>query len=83
VLLKERILSVHVRAIEQPIPVNDVFPVSLAYVQRVIILLVFQIVLVTRNILLRFFWSRWCCSFGSVLGICSTMVVVERSLEST
>ena len=51
VLLEESILTVHMGAVEQPISVDDVLPVVLAHVIRIVILLVLDIVLVTLDVL--------------------------------
>ena len=50
-LLEESILTVHMGAVEQPISVDDILPVVLAYVVRIVIFLVLDVVLVTLDVL--------------------------------
>ena len=50
VLLEEGVLSVHVGAVEEPVAVDDVFPVVLPYVMSIVVFLVFYIELVTFNV---------------------------------
>jgi len=51
VLLEEGVLSVHVRAVEESVAVDDIFPEAFADVIRKVILLVLQVVLVTLDVL--------------------------------
>ena len=49
-LLEEGILAVHMRAVEEPVSVDNLVP-EIASVVRVVVLLVLDVVLVRRNVL--------------------------------
>ena len=64
-LLEESILTVHMGAIEESIPINDLIPVILAKIVIVVVFLVLDVVLVATNVLLFDWagcWQRlsWC-----------------------
>ena len=69
VLLEKGILAVHVRAVEEPVSVDDLIP-EVASVVRVVVLLVFDVVFVRGNVLprrLSLHWEGLCASLTWLL----------------
>lgn len=68
--LKKGIFTVHMRAVEKAVSVDDVVPERLVNVGRVIVFFILDVVLVRWDILLHNFcgWSIFLTGFITVLG---------------
>ena len=58
-LLEECIFSVHMSAVKQPIPVDNVVPIVLSNIVSVVIFVIFDVVLVTLDVLADDLASSW------------------------
>ena len=58
-LLEEGILPIHMGAIEESIPVDNVVPIVLSNIVSVVIFVVFDVVLVTLDVLADDLASSW------------------------
>ena len=59
VLLKEGILAVHMRAVEETISVHDVVEVVILHILSVVVLFILNVVLVTLHVLLFYQSCSW------------------------
>ena len=80
-LSEKRVFAVHVSAVKQTIAVNNIFKESFAQVVAVVVLIIFYVVLVRKNIFLPGFFGSFVLSFGSFVfgGLCTALI--ERSLK--